>query len=224
VLLVDDLLDVSRITHGKIRVNLEPVDLRSALSQAIEIATPLISARTHRLAVSSPNEPIRVLGDLTRLTQVIANLLNNAAKYTDKGGQIWLTLTREADEATLCVRDSGLGLSPDMVERIFEPFIQVERSLERSEGGLGIGLTLARRLVEMHGGQLSARSDGPGHGSEFIIRLPVFRTEAQHAPVERVPTEKPPELSTNGDDVSHPSRAVMLTGNGVHKSCAVPHN
>lgn len=224
VRLVDDLLDVSRITHGKIRVQLEPVDLRMALSQAVEIATPLISARSHRLSVSVPDVPISVPGDLTRLTQVVANLLNNAAKYTDTGGQIWLSLTHDADAATVRVRDTGLGLSPDMLERIFEPFIQVERSLERSEGGLGIGLTLARRLVEMHGGQLSARSDGPGSGSEFIICLPICRDELRTTSIERIQPEKTGDHSANGAELTHPSRIMMLSANGAHKSCALPGN
>jgi PAS domain S-box-containing protein len=175
VRLVDDLLDVSRITHGKIRVERELLDMRTVVAQAVEISMPLIEARSHRLSVAVTDEPLRVSGDLTRLTQVVANLLNNAAKYTDNGGQIWIAMAREHDDAIVRIRDTGVGLTDDMLENVFEPFTQVERSLDRSEGGLGIGLTLARRLVEMHDGKLSARSDGPGRGSEFTICLPVWR-------------------------------------------------
>jgi PAS domain S-box-containing protein len=176
VRLVDDLLDVSRITHGKIRVECEPLDLRTVVAQAVEISMPLIEARSHRLSVAVTDEPLRVAGDLTRLTQVVANLLNNAAKYTEDGGQIWIAMAREHEHALVRIRDTGVGLTEDMLESVFEPFTQVERSLDRSEGGLGIGLTLARRLVEMHDGKLSARSDGPGRGSEFTVCLPVCRT------------------------------------------------
>jgi two-component system CheB/CheR fusion protein len=219
VRLVDDLLDVSRITHGKIRVELESVDVRRAVSQAVEIAMPLISARSHRLSVSTPDEPLHVSGDLTRLTQVIANLLNNAAKYTEDGGQIWLTLAHDADDAVVRIRDTGVGLTEDMVELVFEPFTQVERSLERSEGGLGIGLTLARRLVELHNGQLSARSDGPGRGSEFIVRLPARR------PAPRIaPTEVTAIPATNGEDATDHMRLIAVTANGTHKSCAASPN
>jgi PAS domain S-box-containing protein len=175
VRLVDDLLDVSRINHGKIRVEREPLDLRTVVAQAVEISMPLIEARSHRLSVAVTDEPLRVSGDLTRLTQVVANLLNNAAKYTEDGGQIWIKMDREHDDAILRIRDTGVGLTADMLETVFEPFTQVERSLDRSEGGLGIGLTLARRLVELHEGKLSARSDGAGRGSEFIVCLPVWK-------------------------------------------------
>jgi signal transduction histidine kinase len=136
---------------------------------------PLIEARSHRLSVAVADEPLRVSGDLTRLTQVVANLLNNAAKYTEDGGQIWIAMAREHDDAIVRIRDTGVGLTEDMLENVFEPFTQVERSLDRSEGGLGIGLTLARRLVELHDGRLSARSDGPCRGSEFTVRLPVWK-------------------------------------------------
>jgi PAS domain S-box-containing protein len=172
VRLVDDLLDVSRINHGKIRVHREVVDLRAVVDQAVEISMPLIESRSQQLSLPKMNEPIQVFGDLTRLTQVVANLLNNAAKYTEDGGQIWITLGGEQKHIVLSIRDSGVGLSSEMLERIFEPFTQAERSLDRAGGGLGIGLTLARRLVELHEGNLSAKSDGTGHGSEFIVRLP----------------------------------------------------
>ncbi len=206
VRLVDDLLDVSRISHGKIRLQRESVDLRAVVAQAVEIAMPLIESRTHELSVCAMDEPLRVSGDLIRLTQVVANLLNNAAKYTEDGGQIWIAMAREGDEAVLRIRDTGLGLSPEMLESVFEPFTQGDRAVERSDGGLGIGLTLARRLVELHDGKLSARSDGPGHGSEFIICLPIWRSAT---PMRDAAAQNE---SANGD--CHPGASPEV-GNGV---------
>ncbi len=174
VRLVDDLLDVSRITRGKIRLQPEPLDMAAVVAQAVEISQPLIEARRHHLTVSVPPEPVWVHGDGTRLAQVLANLLNNAAKYTDEGGSIWLTLACENGDAVVRVRDTGIGIPPNMLASIFDLFTQVDRSLDRSQGGLGIGLTLARRLVEMHGGRLAASSAGANRGSEFVVRLPVL--------------------------------------------------
>jgi PAS domain S-box-containing protein len=174
VRLVDDLLDVSRITRGKIRLQMEPLDMAAVVEQAVEISRPLIDARRHRLSVSMPDEPIQVLGDGARLAQVAANLLNNAAKYTDEGGQIWLTLKSEGQQAVLRVRDTGVGLPQEMREEVFGLFTQVDRSSDRAQGGLGIGLTLVRRLVEMHGGRVEAFSEGPGRGSEFVVWLPIL--------------------------------------------------
>jgi signal transduction histidine kinase/DNA-binding response OmpR family regulator len=173
VRLVDDLLDVSRITKGKIRLLTEKVDVAGVVAQAVEASRPLIDSRGHRLEVSVPPGPVVVPGDPARLTQVLTNLLNNAAKYTDEGGRISLSLACEAGQAVVRVADTGIGIPADMLSAVFDLFTQLDGSLERSQGGLGIGLTLVRRLVDMHGGSVEVRSDGPGRGSEFTVRLPV---------------------------------------------------
>jgi CheY-like chemotaxis protein len=179
---VDDLLDVSRITQGKIRLIKEPVDLVRVVRQAVEIGSPLVTARQHRLAVDLPEGPVHVSGDEIRLTQVVANLLNNAAKYTDPGGDLSVSLARDGGEAVVRVRDSGIGIPPHMLAGVFELFTQVDDSLDRAQGGLGIGLTLVRRLVEMHGGAVTAASEGPGRGSEFAVRLPVLAKPPEATP------------------------------------------
>jgi len=170
--LVDDLLDVSRITRGKIELRKAPAELRAITTRAVETARPLIDARRHTLTVDLPDEPLALDGDAVRLAQVLGNLLNNAAKYTEPGGKIWLTARREGGEIVVRVRDTGVGLAPDMAPRIFEPFTQADHPPALSQGGLGIGLTLAKRLVELHGGRIEVHSDGPGQGSEFVVRLP----------------------------------------------------
>jgi PAS domain S-box-containing protein len=173
VRLVDDLMEVSRITRGKIELRKEPIEVAAFIRSAVETSRPLIEAGGHQLAVTLPPEPLTLEGDPVRLTQVVANLLNNAAKYTDPGGQIWLKVRREDDRAVISVRDNGLGIRPDMLPRVFELFTQIDRHAGRSNGGLGIGLTLVKSLVEMHGGTVVAHSDGVGRGSEFVIRLPL---------------------------------------------------
>ncbi len=170
--LIDDLLDVARIAQGRIVLRKESVELARVVASGIEISSSLIEARGHRLAVSLPEEPVWLDADPLRLAQVLSNLLNNAAKFTDPGGRIGLTASREGPFAVLEVSDTGMGISPQLLPRIFDLFAQEQSSLERSEGGLGIGLTLARRLVEMHGGALSAASDGVGRGSLFRVRVP----------------------------------------------------
>jgi CheY-like chemotaxis protein len=172
--LVDDLLDVSRITRGKVTLQREPLEFSTVINRAVETSRPLIDARHHHLNVTLPVEPVRVEGDLTRLVQVVANLLNNAAKYTDEGGHISLEVIQEDAEAVIRVRDDGMGLPADLLPHVFDLFTQADRSLDRSQGGLGIGLTLVRSLVEMHGGQVEASSAGLGRGSEFIVRLPAL--------------------------------------------------
>jgi PAS domain S-box-containing protein len=171
VRLVDDLMEVSRITRGKIDLRKEVVDLATVIRNAIETSRPLIDSSGHRLAVSVPTEPLLLEGDPVRLAQVFGNLLNNAAKYTESGGQIWLTARREGDNACVVVKDNGSGMPSEVLPRIFDMFMQVDGSTGRSQGGLGIGLTLVKRLVEMHGGTVEARSDGLGRGSEFAVRL-----------------------------------------------------
>ena len=171
--LVDDLLDVSRISSGKIQLRMEIIDFREVVARSIETARPHIETSRHRLSVSLPEEPILLQADSARLEQVLANLLNNAAKYTEPGGTIDLKAGREDDEAVARVRDSGIGIAPELLPRVFDLFTQADRSLDRSQGGLGIGLTLVRRLVELHGGSVAAASSGLGQGSEFVVRLPI---------------------------------------------------
>ncbi|WP_431265331.1 hybrid sensor histidine kinase/response regulator [Roseateles chitinivorans] len=173
VRLVDDLLEVSRITGGKIDLRRERVDLATVLQSAIETSKPLIDAAHHRLAIELPGDPLIVDADAVRLSQVIANLLNNAAKYTDNGGRIRVAAFRQGDDALVTVEDNGTGIPRDMLTRVFDLFTQAERSYQRAQGGLGIGLTLVRSLVTLHGGSVDAASDGPGHGSVFTVRLPL---------------------------------------------------
>jgi CheY-like chemotaxis protein/two-component sensor histidine kinase len=170
--LVDDLLDVSRITTGKLVVRKSVLDLADPLRDAIEIARPTIDFRGHTLEVDLPAVPTPIEGDRTRLAQVFSNLLNNAAKYTPKGGRIRLSVGQENGDAVVRIVDSGIGLDPLSMGRIFDMFVQVDVSLDRSTAGLGVGLTLARRLVQLHGGTLEAESPGAGQGSTFTVRLP----------------------------------------------------
>ena len=176
--LIDDLLDISRISRGKITLRREPVELVTVISRAVETARPLIEARGHELRVQMPDRTVRLHGDLVRLTQVVSNLLTNAAKYSDDGGHIELRVSHasagEGDEAEIRVTDSGIGIASDQLGQVFELFRQLENPLARKEGGLGVGLALARGLVEMHGGRIEAHSPGVGRGSEFIVRLPVL--------------------------------------------------
>jgi signal transduction histidine kinase len=169
--LVDDLLDVSRIIQGKIKLHMAPLDLIAVIDQALETCQPLIKSRRHELKISLPDQPLWLEGDGMRLAQAISNLLNNAAKYTPDGGKIWLTATRENDAAVVCVRDTGEGISQPLLPHVFELFTQSERTIDRSQGGLGIGLTIVQKIVELHNGKVEARSAGQGMGSEFVVRL-----------------------------------------------------
>jgi signal transduction histidine kinase len=170
--LVDDLLDVSRIDRGKIRLRRELCDISELFSRAVEIARPLVESRRHELTVTLPRDPVRVDADPVRLVQVLANLLTNAAKYTPGGGGIWLTAECVGAEVVIRVRDNGVGIPAAMLPRVFDPFRQLDQTVGRAQGGLGIGLTLARSLVELHGGRVAAFSEGPGQGSTFVVRLP----------------------------------------------------
>lgn len=173
VRLVDDLMDVSRISNGKIELRKEPIELAVLVDEAVETSRPHIEAAGLQLALRLPTEPITINADRVRIGQVIANLLNNAAKYTPSGGQVWLTAWQHEGEAILSVRDSGIGIPPEMLGRVFDLFAQVDGAIQRSQGGLGIGLTLAKSLIQMHGGRIEARSEGLGKGSEFVMVLPV---------------------------------------------------
>jgi PAS domain S-box-containing protein len=177
--LLDDLLDVSRITRGTLILRRSPVDLASAVSAAQEAARPLIEAKGHTLSLKLPKKPIRLVADPVRLAQVLANILINAAKYTDAGGRIELEAAREGRELLVAIRDNGIGISAEMMPRMFTLFAQAAPALERSEGGLGIGLSLVRGLVELHGGSVSAHSRGVGQGSKFVVRLPIGRGAAR---------------------------------------------
>jgi PAS domain S-box-containing protein len=172
VRLVDDLLDVSRIIIGRIELRKECFDLSAAITRAVETAEPLLEARGHQLIVTMPPEPIFVHADLVRLSQIISNLLTNAAKYTPRPDRIWLAAEREGSDVLLKVKDTGAGLEPHMLDRVFELFVQADASPTRAQGGLGIGLTLVKRLIELHNGTVTAHSDGLGRGSEFTVRFP----------------------------------------------------
>ena len=173
VRMIDDLLDLSRISRGKVELRKERMQLTTVLQHAIEMARPAINDAGHELVISAPSEAIFVHADASRLTQVFANLLNNAAKFTDRGGRVELVVQRDDNHAVVSVRDNGVGIPADALPRVFDMFSQVDQSLERTRGGLGIGLSLVRGLVEMHGGSVAALSEGHAKGSEFIVRLPV---------------------------------------------------
>jgi PAS domain S-box-containing protein len=174
VRLVDDLLDVSRIMRGKVELRREPIELATVLARAVETSQPVIDAAGHRLTISYDEQPIWIDADAVRMAQVVSNLLNNAAKYTEHGGKILLAASCEANEAVIRVCDTGIGISPEVLPRLFDMFFQVERRTDSSRGGLGIGLSLVRGLVELHGGRVEAQSAGKGRGAEFIIRLPML--------------------------------------------------
>jgi CheY-like chemotaxis protein len=190
VVLVDDLLEVSRLLSNRIQLNLEHVDITDVVQKAIETARPVINQPTHALTVSLPSEAIWVNADAIRLEEVIVNLLNNAAKYTPKDGHIWLSVKKEGEEMVLSVKDNGIGIAPDFLPQIFDLFAQAQRSLDRSEAGLGVGLTLVRKLVQMHGGNIQARSAGLGKGSEFIVRLPALPSQTVQSQIPALETKK----------------------------------
>lgn len=199
VRLVDDLLDVSRISRGRLELRREQVPLAKVIHSAIETSRPVIDRMSQNLTVTMPPETIVVDADLVRLAQVFANLLNNSAKYMDRGRHIWLTVDRQGGEVVISVKDEGIGIAASQLPHIFEMFSQVDGSLERSQGGLGIGLTLVKRLVEMHGGRIEVHSPGLGQGAEFIVRLPVI-----------VPSPVCSEPSGNGDTVNPKSALRIL--------------
>jgi PAS domain S-box-containing protein len=204
VRLIDDLLDVSRISRNKMELRRSRVLLSDVISNAVETARPLVEAAGHELSVALPTEPVFLDADLTRLSQVFGNLLTNSAKYTEAGGHIWLNAVHrdgEVGEVVVSVRDTGIGIPAEALPAIFDMFSQVDRSLERSTGGLGIGLALVRGLVEMHGGSVAAASDGPGCGSTFTVRLPVLKARPE------LPSVKGSELTANG---SGPRRRILV--------------
>jgi signal transduction histidine kinase/CheY-like chemotaxis protein len=173
VRLVDDLLDVSRINTGKFTIKSGRVELKAVVNDALEVVRPYIELHGHELTIDLPDRPVFLNGDSTRLAQILSNLLNNAAKYTNRGGRVGLRATVDDRTLALVVSDTGIGIAPDMLDTVFEMFVQVDSTLERSVAGLGVGLSLARKLVELHGGSIEAHSAGLGHGSQFVVRLPI---------------------------------------------------
>jgi len=223
VRLVDDLLDMSRISRGKIQLRMEPVELASVVHHAVEAVRPLCESMDHELTVTLPPEPTYLNADPTRLAQVIGNLLNNASKFTEKGGRIRLTVGREGKQALIRVQDTGIGIAAEQLPRIFEMFTQADTSLERSPGGLGLGLTLVKNLVEMHAGTVEARSGGVGQGSEFVVRLPLLSgspptLSPESSDVKLVATVQRRILIVDDNQDSAESLATLLklTGHEVH--------
>jgi signal transduction histidine kinase len=200
--MVDDLLDVSRITRGKVVLRREFVELAEVVKVAVEASRPLIQSYNHELTVRLPKEPVILDVDPPRMAQVLNNLLNNAAKYTDEGGKITLTADRLGSEVVIRVDDNGIGIAPELLPAVFDLFTQGDQTLSRSRGGLGIGLTLVQSLVEMHGGRVTARSQGPGQGSEFEVRLPVPQRD------DSVPSDSTETLSSFMDPL--PRRRVLI--------------
>jgi PAS domain S-box-containing protein len=223
VRLVDDLLDVSRIMQGRVELRQERVDLVTVVARAVETAQPAIDAHGHQLIVSVPPRPVFVHADLVRLSQVISNLMTNAAKYTQQASRIWLTAECDGCDVVIRVRDTGSGIAPELLPRIFDLFVQADRSLARSQGGLGIGLTLVKRLVEMHGGSVSASSPGSGQGSEFTVRLKtlperqaVHDDRAQEEPVPHgIPSRKILVVDDNVDAAESAAMLLRLWGHEV---------
>jgi len=202
VRLVDDLLDVSRITRGKVDLHVQYLEIAKIIETATETSRPLIEAAKQELFVDLPSAPITLEGDLTRLAQVVSNLLNNSAKYTGEGGRIWLSVKQQGDQVVISVKDNGMGIPAKMLHQVFEMFTQVDRTLGRSQGGLGIGLTVVRRVVEMHGGTVEAHSEGLDKGSEFVVRWPL---------VAKQPIGELNQIAANdGEQNKTPRRRILV--------------
>jgi len=226
VRLVDDLLDMNRIDHGKIELRKERLDLAAVIESALETSRPLIEAARQELVVHLPTDPLWVAGDLTRLAQAVSNLLNNSAKYTPEGGHLWLTVERRGDQAQIRVRDDGMGIPSEMLPKIFDMFTQVDRNLKQSQGGLGIGLTLVRRLIEMHDGTVEAASEGVGRGCEFVVSLPLAEAlsmeqrngqpKEQSNNIAKAPIRRILIVDDNKDSAESLAILLQLVGNEVH--------
>jgi signal transduction histidine kinase len=223
VRLVDDLTDVSRISRGKLELKTEQIQLAAVVNSAVETSRPIIDQLEHELTVLLPEQPIIIDADLTRLAQVFVNLLNNSAKYSERGGNISLTVELQGSDVVVSVRDTGIGIAADQLPRIFELFSQADRSLERTQGGLGIGLTLVRQLVEMHGGRVEAHSEGAGKGSEFVVQLPIIvepsvpkaENGSEHQPAPKLGL-RILVVDDNQDSAASLSMMLKLMGNDTH--------
>ena len=222
--LVDDLLDISRITQNRLELRREPASLTAIVEAAVESSRPLIDAGGHTLHLKLPDEPIVLLADVTRIAQVISNLLNNSARYSDKRGHIHVEVRREGVEAVITVVDEGIGIPSTMLHRVFDMFVQVDRGHERGRGGLGVGLALSRQLVEMHGGRITAHSGGPGLGSTFEVHLPIAADVEASIRAIGVRDELPVSrlrilvVDDNRDSVDSLSTLLRLMGNDVHSA------
>jgi CheY-like chemotaxis protein len=222
VRLVDDLLDVGRISRGKLELKRERVELASVLHQAVEACRPLAEIAEVELIDASPREPMYLHADAARLAQVVGNLLHNSCKYSEPGSKVWLTAEREGAYIALKVQDTGVGIPPEELDGIFEMFAQVDQSLTRSQGGLGIGLTLVKQLVEMHGGSVAAFSAGPNTGSEFVIRLPLLTEEPDARATPQPSAEEPRAqrqilvVDDNTDSAESLALLLRMTGNETH--------
>jgi CheY-like chemotaxis protein len=208
VRLVDDLLDVSRINTGKLTIKRDLVDLQQVIHDAFETVRPLVEQQGHVLASAPLARPVLVEGDATRLTQILSNLLNNAAKYTGRGGRIAVDVELEPQRVRIHVRDNGIGIAPEMRDAVFQMFVQADASLERTTAGLGVGLSLARRLAELHGGELSVHSMGLGYGSEFVLTLPLPK-HAEAAPEPAAGPAAPGKAAVGG------SRRILLADDNI---------
>jgi len=221
VRLIDDLLDVSRISRSKLELKKERLTLSSVVHHAVEACQPYLDRDKHEFVLTLPPEPIYLLGDATRLAQVIGNLLTNACKYTEPGGKIWLTVEREVAEVKIIVQDRGIGIPPEMLDKVFDMFTQIDKSLERSDGGLGIGLSLVKRLVELHSGTVTAYSKGLGHGSEFTVLLPCESQQNRIEPLVQTPAAAPAKSNSrrilvvddNRDSATTLALLLKMTGN-----------
>ncbi len=225
--LVDDLLDVSRITSGKIELKNQPVLLSKVVDSALETARPLIDARSHELAVTVTETPLWIHGDHARLTQALSNVVSNAAKYTERNGRIEINAWQEEDFAVISVKDNGIGIPQSLLPEVFELFMQGDRALDRAQGGLGIGLALVKRLIELHHGTVQAHSAGAGRGSEFIVRLPVVRQPLGAAPHAAAPTaKKPPRriliVDDNRDSAESMAALLRIAGHEVQTAHTGP--
>ncbi len=223
VRLVDDLLDVSRVSRGKIALRLGRIELASAVNHAVEAVHSLVQCMEHELTVTLPSRPIYLKADPTRLAQIVGNLLNNACKFTPKGGRIFLNVEREAAQAVIRVQDSGIGIAGDKLPAIFEMFTQIDTSLERTVSGLGIGLTLVKNLAELHGGTVEARSAGVGHGCEFVVRLPILNEAPEASQGEIDARNATPAkgrrilvVDDNRDSVDSLAMVLSMLGHEVH--------
>jgi CheY-like chemotaxis protein len=222
------MLDISRLTRGGLRIEHAPVDLGEIVRRALEMSAPAIEAGRHALEVDVPATPLRVDGDAHRLTQLVGNLLNNSARYTPEGGRISVRVAREQGWALVCVRDTGRGIEPQIIERIFDMFVQGRAPLQRVGEGLGIGLALARSIAELHGGTLEGHSEGPGKGSEFVVRLPLLAAAIAAAPAADADSGErssaplvPRRILVVDDNVDAANTLNLLLRSLGHETCVV---